>query len=159
MDIYSWNMYWICTLNYINVSIVKHEEGYLLVCIDINKVILLMNANRMLRFKSYTIHLFVIYFKKSDALNTEHENLVMLFEAWFHFGTYLSAGSDEVYWKRIWITTEKNCFLLWCVCSPIQKEEKYTKYYMPQWRLWSASRVALLRHLMGRVLVMGLVAL
>jgi hypothetical protein len=25
-----------------------------------------------------SIHLFVIYFKKSDALNTEHENLVMI---------------------------------------------------------------------------------
>jgi hypothetical protein len=25
-----------------------------------------------------TIHPFVIYFKKSDALNTEHENLVMI---------------------------------------------------------------------------------
>jgi hypothetical protein len=44
MAIYGWNMYWICTLNYINVSIVKSEEGYLLVYIDGNKVILWMDS-------------------------------------------------------------------------------------------------------------------
>jgi hypothetical protein len=31
-----------------------------------------------------TIHPFVIYFKKSDALNTEHENLVMLSDCLKH---------------------------------------------------------------------------
>jgi hypothetical protein len=55
----------------------------------------------------------------------ESSNDTRLFEACFHFGTYLQAASNVVYWKHIWITTEKNFLLLWWVCSPKQKQEIY----------------------------------
>jgi hypothetical protein len=38
----------------------------------------------------------------------ESDSNMRLFDALLHFGTYLSATSNEVYWKHIWITTEKN---------------------------------------------------
>jgi hypothetical protein len=74
----------------------------------------------------------------------EYTKDARFFAAWFHFGTYLPAASSEVYWKHIWITTEQNSFLLPCICSLINEHKKLTKYYTPQWRLWNASRMALL---------------
>jgi hypothetical protein len=47
-----------------------------------------------------TIHQFIIYFKKSDGLNTEHENLVMISDCLKRdtiFGTYLPVACNEVY--------------------------------------------------------------
>jgi hypothetical protein len=38
-----------------------------------------------------TTHLSVIYFKKSDALNTEHENLVLMSDIWYN----LPVASNE----------------------------------------------------------------
>jgi hypothetical protein len=85
----------------------------------------------------------------------EFSNDIRLFEAWLNFGTYLPAASNEVNWKHIWITTEKNCLLLWWVCSPIQKQKKLLNPpchnedfgVLAEW------------HPMERVLVMGLLAL
>jgi hypothetical protein len=40
--------------------------------------------------------------------------MMRLFEALLQFGTYLSAISNEVYWKYIWISTEKNLLNITC---------------------------------------------
>jgi hypothetical protein len=82
-----------------------------------------------------TIHPFVIYFKKSDALNAEHENLVMIPDCLKHdsilvhaFRRHLMKFIENIFESPL----KKNCLLLWWVCSPIQKQKKISKYYMPQ---------------------------
>jgi hypothetical protein len=69
-----------------------------------------------------TIHPFVIYFKKAYALNTEHENLVMISECWKHdsillhkFQWHLMKFVENIFESPL----KKNCLLLWWVCSPV----------------------------------------
>jgi hypothetical protein len=109
-----------------------------------------------------TIHPFVIYFKKSDALNTQHENLVMIpdhskhdcilihtfrrhlmkligntFESPLKKIVYFSDGSAAQYKNRI------NLLKLHATMKTLECQQSGTY----------------LQHPMGRVLVMGLVAL
>jgi hypothetical protein len=71
-----------------------------------------------------TIHPSAIYFKKSDALNTEHENLVMISDCLAHDSILVHTVQQHLM-KFIQNTFEsplkKNGLLLWWVCSPIQK--------------------------------------
>jgi hypothetical protein len=79
-----------------------------------------------------TIHSFVIYFKKSDALNTEHENLVMISDCLTH-DSILAHVFQRHLMKFIENTFESPLFTSLMGLHPNTKtEKKITKYYMPQ---------------------------
>jgi hypothetical protein len=94
-----------------------------------------------------TIHPFVICLKKSDVLNTEHENLVMISVCLKHDSVLVNTFQWHLM-KCIEITfispMKKKLFSFLMGLQPNTKTEKITKFFMPQWRLWNASRVALL---------------
>jgi hypothetical protein len=74
-----------------------------------------------------TIHPFVIYFNKSDALNTENENLVMMSDCLKHDSIFAHTLQRHLM-KFIENTFEsppkKNRLLPCWVCSPTQKQKK-----------------------------------
>jgi hypothetical protein len=81
-----------------------------------------------------TIHPFVTYFKKSDALNTEHENLVTILDCLKHdsilaytFQLHLMKFSENTFESPL-----KKLFTSLMSLHPNAKIEKCTSYYMPQ---------------------------
>jgi hypothetical protein len=81
-----------------------------------------------------TIHPFVIYFKKSDALNTEHQNLVLISDCLKHdsilvhtFQQYLMNLIENSFESPL-----KKLFTSLMGLQPNKKPKKFTKYYMPQ---------------------------
>jgi hypothetical protein len=93
-----------------------------------------------------TTHPFVIYFKKSDTLNTEHENLVLIPDCLKHdsilvytFRRHLMKFIENKFELPL-----KKIFTSLMGLQPNTKTEEIYKCYMSQRRLRSASRVALL---------------
>jgi hypothetical protein len=68
-----------------------------------------------------TIHPFVIYFKKSDALNTEHENLVIISDCLRHDS--ILVHTFQWHSMKFVENTFESPLKNW-VCSPIQKKRK-----------------------------------
>jgi hypothetical protein len=81
-----------------------------------------------------TIHQFIIYFKKSDALNTEHKNLAMISDCLKHDPIFVHT------FRRHLLEFIENIFesplkkMVYFSDGPVAqyKNRKNTKYYIPQ---------------------------
>jgi hypothetical protein len=89
----------------------------------------------------------------------ESSNDIRLFETWFYFGTYLPAASNGVYWKHIWITSEKWFTSLIGLHTNTKIEKNYEILHATMNSLECQQSGTSLQHPTGSVLVMGLVAL
>jgi hypothetical protein len=80
------------------------------------------------------------------ALKIRHENTQMMSNCLQYDSILVNTFQQHPvkFIGNIWITTEQNSLLLPWIFSLINEHKKLTKYYMPQWRLWNGSRMALL---------------
>jgi hypothetical protein len=94
-----------------------------------------------------TIHPFVIYFKKSDALNTEHENLVMVSDCLKHDSILLHTFQQHLM-KFIQNTFElplkKMVYFSDRSAAQYKNRRNFLNITCHNEDFWSASRVALL---------------
>jgi hypothetical protein len=91
-----------------------------------------------------TIHPVVIYLKKANALNAEHENLVMISDCLKHdsilvltFQRHLKNFIENTFESPL----KKIVYFCCGSAAQYKNRKKLTKYYMPQLRLWSASNI------------------